>query len=128
MVFGTFDGLHDGHRSFFEQARKHGDRLIAVVAPDKIAERLKGKRVRKSLEERMAALVAEGLADVVVSGDVELGTYEVVRHHQPHVIALGYDQKALHEDLIGFLEERPDEFTIVTLEPHEPGRYHSSIL
>ena len=30
MVFGTFDGVHPGHENFFEQAKQHGDYLIAV--------------------------------------------------------------------------------------------------
>lgn len=124
MVFGTFDGLHDGHRSFFAQARRHGDRLIAVVAPDEIVEQLKGKRPRKSLAERIAALTKEGIADIVIVGDLELGAYGVVKRHRPHVVALGYDQQALHEDLKKF----KGDFTIVTLAPHEPERYHSSIL
>jgi len=32
MVFGVFDGLHEGHKSFLRQARKYGGELRAVVA------------------------------------------------------------------------------------------------
>lgn len=34
MVFGTFAVLHPGRLYFFNQAKKHGDKLIAVVARD----------------------------------------------------------------------------------------------
>ena len=32
MCFGAFDGLHKGHLSYFKQARKYGDYVIAVIA------------------------------------------------------------------------------------------------
>jgi len=44
LVFGTFDGLHDGHRFFLTEARKLGDRLIASVATDEIVERIKKQK------------------------------------------------------------------------------------
>lgn len=34
LIFGSFDSLHKGHLNLFKQARKHGDKLIAVVARD----------------------------------------------------------------------------------------------
>ena len=43
MVFGTYDAVHKGHIHFFEQARKHGDYLIIIVAKDKTVEELKRK-------------------------------------------------------------------------------------
>src|SRR3989338_6946874 len=42
MVFGAFDGIHAGHRAFFNEARHHGDYLMAVVAQNHIIEHLKG--------------------------------------------------------------------------------------
>ena len=44
MVFGTFDGLHPGHLSYFKQARKYGDYLIAIVALDENVLQFKGHR------------------------------------------------------------------------------------
>jgi len=34
MVFGVFDGLHEGHLFFLDEAQKYGDNLIIVVASD----------------------------------------------------------------------------------------------
>ena len=41
MVFGTFDGLHEGHLDFFRQAREYGDYLIVAVARDVNVKKIK---------------------------------------------------------------------------------------
>ena len=73
LVFGTFDGLHDGHRFFLQEARKQGEKLIASVARDEIVERFKKKRPRQTLAERMNALTESNVVDTAVAGDSELG-------------------------------------------------------
>ncbi len=105
MVFGTFDGLHEGHRAFLEEARAEGDYLIAVVAQDHIVERLKGHLPKLNLASRFEALNKEDGVDEVVAGDTHLGVWEVVKNYKPDVIAVGYDQNALKEDLKNHLDE-----------------------
>ena len=34
LIFGTFDGIHEGHLNLFKQAKKYGDYLIVVVGRD----------------------------------------------------------------------------------------------
>ena len=41
MVFGSFDLLHPGHLFFLKQAKKHGDKLVVVVALDRTIESVK---------------------------------------------------------------------------------------
>ena len=53
MVFGTFDGLHEGHKNFFKQARKYGDYLLVVVGRDKNVEKMKGHLPQRNENERM---------------------------------------------------------------------------
>jgi len=53
MVFGTFDGVHDGHRHFFSEAAARGHRVIAVVTRDEHVLELKGKLPLHTLEDRM---------------------------------------------------------------------------
>ena len=45
MVFGTFDGLHQGHLNFFKQARNlsKNSYLIVSVARDKNVKKIKGR-------------------------------------------------------------------------------------
>src|SRR3989344_1374579 len=95
LVFGVFDGLHDGHRSFLREARRHGERLIAVVAQDATVKYLKGRMPRKSLAERLADLTRENLADEIVAGDESINSWNIVATHLPDIICLGYDETAL---------------------------------
>lgn len=128
LVFGVFDGVHEGHRALFRQARMHGDRLVAAVAQDEIVARLKGDRPRHTLAERLALLAEESLVDHAIPGDAELGAYTAVVAHRPRVVMLGYDQQALGEDLARTAAERGWDITIVFAEPYEPETYHNSIL
>lgn len=128
LVFGTFDGLHEGHRKFLEQARKHGDQLVVAVARDEVVEELKKRPPQKNITERMGALHDSTLADLIVEGDSELGKYEVVTKYRPDIIALGYDQDALRSNLMAHRDHFNWHLEIITLDPHEPEKYHSSIL
>ena len=35
-IFGVFDGIHDGHLFFIREAKKQGNRLVAIVARDEV--------------------------------------------------------------------------------------------
>jgi len=127
LVFGTFDGIHEGHRAFLKQARMQGDHLIVAVAQDAVVEQLKNHPPRRNTKERIEALITEDLADEVVPGDAELGDYGVVKKYRPGVIALGYDQAALKRDLEEHLPDFDWDVEIIVLAPHEPHKYHSSL-
>jgi FAD synthetase len=127
LVFGTFDGIYEGHREFLREARKHGDYVIIAVARDEIVEQLKKRLPRKDLGERMGALTEEALADRVVAGDQEIGSYEVVKRYRPDVIALGYDQAALKKDIESHLRDFGWHMELVVLAPHKPEEYHTSL-
>lgn len=128
LVFGVFDGVHKGHQAFFREAKSHGDHLLVAVALDEVVRKLKGRSPSKDFAARAARLDEEDLVDEVVPGDAELGTYEVVARHRPDVIALGYDQVFLKKDLERYFEKSDWHPAIVVMRPHEPEKYHSSIL
>ncbi len=128
LVFGVFDGLHEGHRALFGQAKQHGDHLIVSVAQDEVVKQLKGEFPRLTMDERIGLLNAEPLVDSAVPGDFALGTYSAIEEHRPEVVLLGYDQKALGEDLALTAKQRGWDLGIVIAEPYEPERYHNSIL
>ena len=127
LVFGVFDGIHEGHRAFLRQARALGDYLVAVVAQDSVVRRLKGHLPGKNIAERIGALRADGSIDEAVAGDEQLGSYEAAKKYRPAVIALGYDQRDLKKDLKTRLAHFDWKPRIVVLEPHEPEKCHSSI-
>lgn len=128
MVFGVFDGIHEGHRSLFKQAKKLGDYLIAIVAQDHIVEHLKGHLPERNLAERFEHLKKEDGIDEAVIGDKELSTWEVVERYRPDVIALGYDQTVLKEDLEKNLKRLGVKPEIKVLKAYESETHHSSLL
>lgn len=127
MVFGTFDGLHDGHRFFLREAKKQGDWLIAIVAPDGAVEFHKGRLPRRPLKHRIEALRAERLADKVVPGDARPGSWQVIKTRRPNTVAVGHDQFALEKSLREFIEEQKLPITVVRLSAHKPDALHSSL-
>lgn len=124
MVFGVFDGLHEGHRAFLRAAKKRGGELIVVVARDSAARLLKKKTPRFDENARARAIRASGLADRVVLGDQKQGTYRVIAHWKPDIICLGYDQQALAENV----KNKIRGIRLVRLMAHKPEKFKTSLL
>jgi FAD synthetase len=129
LVFGCFDLFHPGHHSFLQQAKKYGDTLIVIVTPDSIMQQLKGKLPIESEEIRLKNVRNNRQVDEVYLGDLELGTYKILKKINPDIICLGYDQKSLGDDLMKHMEKSELSFIkLINLEAYEPNKYHSSIL
>ena len=128
LVFGAFDGLHDGHRFFLKEARKLGQKLIASVATDEVVVGLKSHAPKQHLEERLQTLEASGLVDLAVAGDKQIGSWSALRVWKPDIVAVGYDQTRLAEKLREFIKQENLPTEIVTIEAHEPDRLHSSLI
>ena len=98
MVFGVFDGLHDGHKAFLNFVSGKGE-IVVVVARDLAVRRLKNKTPKNSQEER-CKMIREFMPDAtVILGDEDQGSYDVVKSQKPDMIVLGFDQHRLGEDL-----------------------------
>ncbi len=128
MVFGVFDGLHDGHFHFLNQAKKRGTHLIAVVARDETAFRLKNRPPHTNLSERMKTLLEQKIVTETIPGDNTEGIWEVVWKHKPDIIAIGYDQEHLHEALLRDKETFSWPIEIIVIDSHKPDEFHSSII
>lgn len=128
LVFGTFDGLHEGHYAFLKQAREKADRLTVVVAHDETVKQLKGRETMFPLAERMVAVKETSIPDEVIAGDSYLGNYLCLNKAKPDMIALGYDQQELGNDLSRWMKEVGQEIPIVTLTAYKPEKYKSSLL
>ena len=128
VVFGIFDGLHDGHRDLFKQARELGGELIVIVGRDETAQKLKGKRPKYSETERVKMLRAESLVDDTVLGDTEFSTYNVLVRCNPDVVCLGYDQQELEKDLRRWVEKTGKNIQIHRAKPYQDGVLHNSFL
>ena len=127
ITFGTFDIFHPGHESYLEQAKKFGDRLIAVVARDKTVLAVKGQIAKNNEQERLKVVKDSGLADEIILGNLK-DKYAVIEKYRPDVIALGYDQKVDLPELEKKLQEFKLETKIVRLKAFKPEIYKSSKL
>ncbi|MFA6392236.1 MAG: adenylyltransferase/cytidyltransferase family protein [Patescibacteria group bacterium] len=127
MVFGAFDILHPGHVDFFEQAKKHGDYLVAVVARDNTISQVKNHIPQKPQNERLEAVQNQPTVDRAVLG-YEGDKYQIIREIAPDVICLGYDQIAFTELLETKLKEFNLNTKIVRLKPFHPEKFKSSKL
>jgi FAD synthetase len=123
MVFGTFDGLHQGHLNFFKQARKYGNKLIVVVARDENVRKIKGRLPKLGERARVRGVKQgiKGSRDQVISGSLK-DPYQVIRKYKPNVICLGYDQYSFTKGL----NKKFPKIKIVRLKPYKAKIYKSS--
>ena len=129
VIFGVFDGIHDGHSSFIKDAKKQGNHLVAIVARDDVVKELKGKLPRFNEVERINALLKIKDVDLVLLGDPKMETYNTLREVKPDVIYLGYDQRALYENLNKTIKNKKlPKMEIIQGKPYNPEIFHSSIL
>ena len=128
VVFGIFDGVHDGHRDLFRQAKEKGDELVVIVGRDSASLQWKGKKPVHSQEERLSLVLKERYVDNAILGDEKQSTYSVVHTMNPDLICLGYDQKALADDLKPWLQIVGKKVLLVQLQPFKPDTHHTSLL
>ena len=128
MVFGAFDGLHQGHLDFFRQAREFGDFLIVSLGTDKNVEKTKGKKPLFRENERLDLIKQLKTVDKAVLGS-QTDYFLHIKQYSPDVICLGYDQWAQEDhvrkelDKVGLAKTE-----IYRLRPFEVTRAKSTIL
>ena len=130
LIFGTFDMIHQGHESLFEQARSLAENpyLIVSVARDINVTRIKGAAPKNSEEIRAAFLRAHALVDEVILSDEEGYIPHIVAAH-PDIIALGYDHDGEYvENLEKELCQAGISPKIIRLHAHHPEIYKTSKL
>lgn len=128
LVFGTFDGLHEGHRFLLREARKLGDCLIASVATDEVVREIKKRLPTYHLHDRLKMLTEGGLVDEALAGDAKLGNWSAVKKWKPDIVAVGYDQTKLEEKLREYIQQEGLPLTVIKIDPHKPDRLHSRFL
>ncbi len=126
ICFGTFDLLHLGHLSYFEQAKKYGDYLIVVVARDSTKEKQQ-KKIIFTEQERLKLLQSLHIVDEAVLGDKK-DHYRIIVEKNPDVICLGYDHPITEEKLKIELHNRNLHPLIVRAKPFKLKSQKSSIL
>ena len=149
LVFGTFDGLHEGHKNFFQQALRQAQGklknkayLIVVVGRDSTIIKTKGRLPKFNEQERLKVIQNSGLVDEARlgneaapgdpstgSGQGKLDPYKVIEEIKPDIICLGYDQTFFADKLAEELPKRElGHVQIKRLEAYKPEQFKSSLL
>jgi len=125
-LFGIFDGVHDGHRSLFTQAKEYGDELIVIIGRDSASLKWKNKKSKYAEKTRLNLVLKEEQVDQAVLGDEEQSSYKILEELKPDVICLGYDQDDLEQDLRTWLSQKGKDIPLIHLKPYQPDLHHNS--
>ena len=91
ITYGTYDHLHRGHVRLLERAKALGDYLIVGVTSDDF-DKQRGKiNVQQTLEERVAAVRATGLADKIVVEEYEGQKIDDIKRYGVDLFTVGSD-------------------------------------
>ena len=127
LVFGSFDLLHEGHKHFFNEAKKLGNTLYVVVARDSSIKSFKGHEPNFNEDERV-----EHIKKLEIVDDVRLGyegdKWKIIEEIKPDIIALGYDQDSYTKGLEKGMLDRNLKVKIVRLGSYMPEKYKSSLM
>ena len=130
LASGVFDLLHWGHIKFLEGAKKAGGEnaeLVVVVARDTTVEKIKGKTPVMSELQRAALVESLKVVDRVVLGYVSFNIGNVIEKLKPDVIALGYDQDDMMNEVQNYIRMKNLNVKIVKISKFgEIARYSSS--
>jgi cytidyltransferase-like protein len=122
IVFGVFDGLHDGHRYLITECAKHCETLVVVVTLDAVVSLLKNHPPKYSYEERVEAIRNFNSDLIIVPSDPTLGGWSILERYHPDIIFLGYDQHAIDREMTRL--GKP----FIKIDSHSPDIFKSSIL
>lgn len=127
MIFGVFDGLHDGHKFFIKNAEKYSKILYIVVTPTKTVKVLKDKLPYYSINERMNEIKKEYPKSIVIEGDNVPGKWTIIEKYKPNIIICGYDQIKLYSELEKI--KKYFNFDLIKIDKNFKGDIlHSSLL
>lgn len=91
ITYGTYDLLHQGHINLLRRAKELGDYLIVGVTNDSF-DRERGKlNVRNNVLERVEAVKATGLADLVLIEDYVGQKIDDIQKYDVDIFAIGSD-------------------------------------
>ena len=124
MCFGTFDLLHPGHVNYLEQAKKHGNHLIVIVARDR-TKQLQHKKMLFNEKERLHLIQSLKIVNQAHLGDLT-NFLKPIQKLKPDVICLGHDHNVKITDLKQQLF--PLKPQIKRLKPYKRHKYRSSLL
>lgn len=111
FAFGTFDGIHAGHRKYLQQAKAEGDHLTVVVACDSTVLRFRGRPATMNENQRQQLVESTGIPDRVIVGSPG-DPLDIFRREMIDVAMLGFDHQ-VSERAVAQAAHRAGQQTIV---------------
>jgi len=130
LASGTFDLLHLGHVRYLEEAKKAGGKnakLIVIVARDKTVEKRKGGKPVMPEEHRRALVESLKVVDEAVLGYEEFDIGAVIEQLRPNVIAVGYDQAGIEEQVRRAVAQKNLPVQVVKIDKFGKDELNSSL-
>lgn len=123
---GVFDVIHLGHVSALREAKGLGDFLVAVVAKDSTVKSFKGGKPVLPEEQRRTLVESLKPVDKAILGLEHAGFWLIMDTIRPDVIAVGYDQKNVEENVKKLVREKGLRIEVVRLSKYGNDQFDSS--
>ena len=126
LASGVFDLLHLGHVRFLQEAKKTGGdkaKLIVIIATDNTVEKTKGRKPIMSEDQRCALVESLKVVDKAVLGYEHMDIGEVLVKIKPDIIALGYDQEDMANEVKTFVATNKLPVEVVSI-----GKFAENVL
>ncbi len=127
FIGGGFEVIHYGHLYTIEKARGLGDALVVSVARDSTIRKRKNREPLVGEGDRARLLSALRYVDAAVLG-VEGDIYLTLEKTCPDVVALGYDQYHMEEEIAREATQRGMKLKVVRLDSPYPEIKTSRLL
>jgi cytidyltransferase-like protein len=127
FVGGGFEVIHFGHVYTLHKAKSLGDVLVVTVARDSTIRRRKNRDPVTGEQERVRLLSALKDVDAAILG-VEGDIYITLEKVRPDIVALGYDQYHLEEDIERESKRMGMKVEVIRLDSPYPRLKTSEIL
>ena len=127
FIGGGFELIHYGHVYTISKARKLGDALVVSVARDSTIRKRKGREPLIGEEDRVRLLSSLREVDAAILG-VEGDIYVTLQKVKPDIVALGYDQYHMEDEVRREARRRGMKLRVVRLDSPYPHIKTTKIL
>ncbi|HXY55983.1 MAG TPA: adenylyltransferase/cytidyltransferase family protein [Nitrososphaerales archaeon] len=127
FIGGGFELIHYGHVYTISKAKALGDALVVSVARDSTIRRRKKREPLIGEEDRVRLLSSLREVDAAILG-VEGDIYVTLERVKPDVVALGYDQYHMEDDVKREAVRRKMKLKVVRLDSPYPSIKTTRIL
>ncbi|MDE1857631.1 MAG: adenylyltransferase/cytidyltransferase family protein [Thaumarchaeota archaeon] len=127
FIGGGFEIIHYGHVHTITRAKELGDALVVSVARDSTIRRRKNREPIVGEEDRVKLLSSLRQVDAAILG-VKGDIYVTLQKVGPDVVALGYDQYHMEDEILKQARKRGMKLRVVRLDSPYPGIKTSRLL